>query len=442
MNNKKIAVIGLGYVGLPLAIQAAKKLPNVDVVGYDINKELVTSIKNNVSPYPDDQWFNNTFSAVQGKNFTATTNESDIAQSDITIICVPTPTNNNIPNLTYVRQAAQTAAQNSKKGQLIVLESTVNPSVTRAEILPIVEQSTKGSVGVDFFLAHCPERIDPGNQTLNVSNLNRVVGGVTLECTKTAAKFYRSIIDAEIVSLDSVEEAEFVKSWENSHRNVMIAMANQAAIICDSVGMDVNNILRGLQTKVDQFGLQLGRPGIGPGGHCIPEDIHYVIRSARSNGLDTRLLDGATDVNEHMPQYAVRKLESVLNKNQHDLRTLPVRVAVMAYKPNVAYARRSPAVDVAVSLTQKAKTVLVHDPHIESGSFPNINHVHIINDFSEFLQKCDVIFLATPHTQYFDMLDAQALRKNNVVCIFDSQNVLKAESYRQYNIAYSGVGVQ
>lgn len=255
-----IAVVGLGYVGLPLAVQAAHK--GYDVIGVDLNQRLIDMVNNHISPFANDDRFTEALKTIHPTKLHSTTSFDGVEKADVVIICVPTPTEDNIPDLSFVINATKLIAKHLRSGQLIVLESTVNPGVTRDDILPILESTSKLKCGTDFFLAHCPERIDPGNSKYYVGNLNRVVGGITAECTKRAHAFYSSIIDGEVIDLASPEEAEFVKSWENSYRNVMIAMANEAAIICDALGMDINNVLRGLQSKVDQFGLKLAKPGL------------------------------------------------------------------------------------------------------------------------------------------------------------------------------------
>lgn len=432
-----LGVMGLGYVGLPLAVQAAQK--GYDVIGVDLNDTLIEKVNNRVSPYVNDERFETALKTVEPAHLRATNDFSLLANVETIIICVPTPTENNVPDLYLVENAAKQIAKILKKGQLVVLESTVNPGVTRDIVLPILEKESGLKVGEDFYLAHCPERIDPGNDTFFVGNLNRVVGGITEACTEQAMNFYLSIIDAKITPLGSTEEAEFVKSWENSHRNVMIAMANSAAIISDALGMNIDNILEGLQSKVDQFGLKLATPGIGPGGHCIPEDIHYVIKKARENGIDTRFLDAAADLNDKMPSYAVHKLSLMTKENGEKLSDLNVSLLGLAYKPNIDDIRRSPSIEAGYDLVRSAKNVTVSDPFVPMNRVI-VKGAAIAETLEDALLTADVLFIGTGHTIYKEQLTADVLKKNGIRYVFDGRNCLDKESIVAAGISYRGIG--
>ncbi len=433
---KSVGIIGLGYVGLPLAIQSAQK--GYKVIGYDIDSLIVKNINERINPFVNDERFSNAFVSVSSSLFHATSELSELSNVDVVVICVPTPTANKIPDLTIVEDAARSVATILKTGQLILLESTVSPGVTRRIVLDILESSTGLKVGRDFNLAYCPERIDPGNQKLYVGNLNRVVGGITKDCSQKAIEFYSSIIDAEIVKLDSTEEAEFVKSWENSHRNVMIALANSAAIICDAVGMNIDNVLRGLQSKVDQFGLSLAKPGIGPGGHCIPEDIHFVIKNAREYGVDTKFLDDASEVNDKMPYYAVDQLSEMVNKNDEKLKNLNVLLLGLAYKPNVNDLRRSPAVEMGYILSREAKKLFVHDQYVKLNS-SIVPGAEIVTDLKSILKDVDIVVIGCAHDEY--LVKGLITKSNSKVrYIYDGRNCLDAEAIKKEDILYKGVG--
>lgn len=436
--TKKLAVVGLGYVGLPLAVQAAQK--GYRVYGVDKNKQLLTKISARQSPYVNDQRFASALENTPAKAFTASDSYDALEQADVVIICVPTPTNNNVPDLSLVQSAVESVATHAQPGQLIVLESTVNPGVTRDLVAPIVERVSGLHIGRDIFLAHCPERIDPGNGQWFVGNLNRVVGGITEACTAKAVEFYQSIIDARIIALGSSEEAEFTKSWENSHRNVMIALANEAAIICDALGMDVSNVMRGLQSKVDQFGLSLAQPGIGPGGHCIPEDIHYVIQKANSAGVDTNFLASAARLNDGMPAYAVESLEKMLEVDGSSLQDMTVGLAGLSYKPNVGDVRRSPALEVAKILRSKT-TLLAHEPYIDESVIQDeVANVQTTASVEELLEKADVLFVATAHAAYSQHFSTKNLQKYGVRYVLDGRNCLDREAIMAAGITYRGIG--
>lgn len=433
----KIAVIGLGYVGLPLAVQAAEK--GYEVIGIDLDKELVTLINNRQSPYVNDERFEKALSAVTSGRLTAMSSYERLGEADNIIVCVPTPTDNNIPDTSFVQRAVSSIVPYVRKGQFISIESTVNPGVTRGEVLPILQDNSDLIVGEDYFLAHCPERIDPGNAKYFVGNLNRVVGGITPVCTDRALEFYRSIIDAKIIPLGSTEEAEFVKSWENSQRNVMIAMANSAAIIADSMNMDIDNIRLGLESKIEQFGLRLAEPGIGPGGHCIPEDIHFVIGEARRHGIDTRFLDEAADLNDKMPRYAVHRLSKLALEKGEKLANLKVALLGLAYKPNVADMRRSPSIEVAYQLVRQAKEVVIHDPFVEYDKKTVIG-ASTAKTVEEAIEGADAVFIGTAHKEYVNSDMADILSKAGVKYALDGRNALDKKSLEKQGIAYSGIG--
>jgi UDP-N-acetyl-D-glucosamine dehydrogenase len=438
LNMKTVGVIGLGYVGLPLAVQAVKK--GYTVIGVDLSQELVDKVNNRQSPYVNDPRFDKALAAISTPDsLVATTDYSGLDTVDTIVICVPTPTENNVPDISFVTKAASQIAIHLRKGQLISLESTVSPGITRDEVLPILEKVSGLTVGKDFYLAHCPERIDPGNDTYFVGNLNRVVGGITDACTQRAAAFYESVVDAKIIPLASPEEAEFVKSWENSHRNVMIALANSAAIICDAVGMNIDNILMGLQSKVDQFGLKLATPGIGPGGHCIPEDIHYVIKKARQNGIDTRFLDDAAELNDKMPKYALQKLSEMTRDNNERLSDLRVALLGLAYKPNIADLRRSPAIEVGYELLRSAKSVIVHDPFVDIQP-TTIKGAEVADSLKSALKGADIVFIGAGHDVYRTTLTPKVLKQAGVRYVLDGRNCLKYEDFSNNDIQYRGIG--
>jgi UDP-N-acetyl-D-glucosamine dehydrogenase len=433
---RSVGVVGLGYVGLPLAVQAAQK--GYRVVGIDMNTDLIGMVNDRVSPFLNDDRFEIALKSLKEADLRATTDFKELSEVDSIVICVPTPTENGAPDLSYVMKAVGGVAGNLRSGQLVCLESTVNPGVTRDEILPVLEEVSSMKVGKDFFLAHCPERIDPGNPKLHVGNLNRVVGGITPACSEKAADFYKTVIDADIMQLASAEEAEFVKSWENSHRNVMIALANSAAIICDAVGMDIDNVLMGLQSKIDQFGLSLASPGIGPGGHCIPEDIHYVIKKARQNGIDTRFLDDAAELNDKMPRYAVQRLADMAKENGEELKGLQVALLGMAYKPNIADIRRSPAIEVGYELLRRAKSVTIHDPYAKLTA-TTVRGATLAKTIEEALKSADAVFIGAGHDEYVRQLDAKLLSKHGIRYVLDGRNCLKGKAFDE-GTYYRGIG--
>ena len=437
MANESLGVVGLGYVGLPLAVQAAEK--GYQVQGIDLNSDLVDKVNNRETPYVNDERFRIALEGVAKTSFTARTDYARLDEADNIAICVPTPTTNNVPDLGYVFEAARSVGQRLRPGQLVALESTINPGVTRSQVLPILQSASGLKVGEDFFLAHCPERIDPGNDRFFVGNLNRVVGGITMACTERATTLYESIIDADIVPMGSTEEAEFVKSWENSQRNLLIAAANSAAIICDALDMNVDNIQRGLESKVQQFGLSLANPDIGPGGHCIPEDIHYVIKAARQNGIKTGFLEAAAELNDDMPKYAVHSLKDMAAKNGEQLENLDVALLGLAYKPDIDDMRRSPSIEVGYELVRHTDDLIVHDPYADVQP-KTIKGAKPIKELDKALDASDVVFIGTAHTDYIEVLTAEKLKEHGIRYVFDGRNCLDREAIKAAGIQYKGIG--
>ncbi|MFZ1249545.1 MAG: nucleotide sugar dehydrogenase [Candidatus Saccharimonadales bacterium] len=435
-SQRSLAVIGLGYVGLPLAVQAAQK--GYSVTGLEISQPLIELVNARTSPYANDPRFEKALKKTSKKFLAATSDFKILKQVSTVVICVPTPTEHNIPDFSFVKNAAKQIAEHLQKGQLVILESTVSPGVTRDIVLPILQKASGMVVGKDFYLAHCPERIDPGNEKYFVGNLNRVVGGITPKCTEKAAAFYSSIIDAKIIPLGSTEEAEFVKSWENTQRNVMIALANSAAIICDGLDMDIERVLEGLQSKVDQFGLKLAQPGIGPGGHCIPEDIHYVIKRARASGIDTRFLDDAAELNDKMPQYAVHRLRTMVSKNGEKLKDMRVALLGLTYKPDISDIRRSPAIETAYVLERYAASVTAYDPYVLPKNFAH--NTHVSSSLASALKGADAIFIATAHKQFQQELTVKLLKKHHIRYVLDGRNILDKAALEKAGIHYRGIG--
>lgn len=439
VEGKRVGVIGLGYVGLPLAVQAAAK--GAIVTGFDVNESYVKSINARKSPFQNDTRFNTAFAAVSKNHFKATAVFDKLKDQDYVIICVPTPTEHGVPDLSFVISATNHVAKHLRKGQVVVLESTVNPKVTRKVMLERLEK-TGLTVGEDYFLAHCPERINPGDEKWHVGNLNRVVGGITAACTKRVADFYRSVINAEIVQLDTVEEAELVKSYENSYRNITIAAINQLALICDSMNISVANILRGMQSKVDQFGLQLPKPGMGVGGHCIPEDIRYVIESAFLSGISAPILEIAADFNDKMPLYPLKLLSNLATERGEHLEDIKLGILGLSYKEDIGDFRRSPSITLARYAVHEVKRLYVHDPHIAHAKPERIVGTKIVDDMHALLAEVDAICVATRHQEYLDLLAPDVLAKYNIKYVIDGRNCLDGALIKSAGVAYAGIGMQ
>lgn len=309
MGKKIISIIGLGYVGLPLALLASKK--GYKVYGIDIDNKKVDLINNHKSPFVDEEGEKD----LLDTNLIATTDSSKIFESEIIVICVPTPVDHDYnPDLGPVISACKSIGTNIDKSRktLIILESTVNPGVCEEVVIPTLEEITGLKAGIDFEIAHCPERINPGNKKWNVENINRVVGSLTESGLKRASEFYRSILTGTVKEMNNLKEAEACKIVENCFRDINIAFVNELAMSFDKMDIDVVNVLQGAATK--PFAFMAHFPGCGVGGHCIPVDPYYLIERAKKAGFDHRFISLARNINNNMPEYTVNLLLTALNK--------------------------------------------------------------------------------------------------------------------------------
>lgn len=423
---KKVCIIGLGYVGLPLACLCARK--GYEVAGLDTNKEKIEQINAGICPIKDE-FLQQEVSELKGKLHTTTNAAEAIPPADIIIICVPTPVDHKFhPNLEYVESAARSISQHLRKGQLIVLESTVNPGTTEETVNPILELSGL-KTGEDFYLAHCPERIDPGNKKWTISNIPRVLGGITSESAVAARQFYSSIIDAEVVVLKGLKEAEATKIMENSFRDINIAFVNEMAKSFDKAGIDITEVIKGASAK--PFAFLPHYPGCGVGGHCIPVDPYYLIDGAKKFHFEHRFLELARKINESMPEYTVSLLAEELNKIGKSINGSSIGLYGIAYKKDIDDARESPALEIARILQEKGANLVIYDPHSR--------HKNNVAGFEEFLAESDHLIIATDHTELRNA-DLQKIKENHIKIIIDGRNCLDKEKIQELGIAYKGVG--
>jgi UDP-N-acetyl-D-glucosamine dehydrogenase len=342
MNSiKKIAVVGLGYVGLPLALLAEEK--GFQVTGIDLDTKKIESLSAKKATI-DEPIINR---QIEQTRIDFTSKLSGIATMDAVIICVPTPVDGNkTPDLKPVINAVKSTAPSMKAGSLLVIESTINPGVCDELIIPLIEKESKHRVGETIHLAHCPERINPGDPKWNVSNINRVVGADSKKGLELAYEFYRTLVDAEIMKMGSLKEAEAVKIVENSFRDINIAFVNELAMSFNKLGININNVINGAATK--PFAFMPHYPGIGVGGHCIPVDPYYLIEYARGKGFNHEFLKLARSINEGMPKFVVDTIIEALikNGNPQSLKGKNAVVLGLSYKPNVADDRMSPSYSI------------------------------------------------------------------------------------------------
>jgi UDP-N-acetyl-D-glucosamine dehydrogenase len=396
-REARAGVVGLGYVGLPLAVEFARA--GVTTVGIDIDERKVTTLNQGRSYIPDVQTAQ-VAGLVKAKKLTATTDFSVIRSLDTVNICVPTPLRTTKdPDMSYVVSAAEQIAKYLHPGMLIVLESTTYPGTT-AELLQPMFEATGLKAGKDFFLAFSPERVDPANEKFNTRNTPKVVGGTTPECTRVATALYSLAVDT-VVPVSSTVVAEMVKLLENTFRAVNIGMVNELALMCDRMGIDVWEVVKAAKTK--PFGFMPFYPGPGLGGHCIPIDPFYLSWKAKQSGFEARFIELAGHVNGAMPEYVVTKVGDALNTHRKAINGSSILVLGVAYKKNIDDVRESPALDVIHLLHERGATIEYADPHVPTvrkdgwvGGFEMI----AVNLDQANLEKYDCVVILTDHAAF------------------------------------------
>jgi nucleotide sugar dehydrogenase len=423
-TKQTVAVIGLGYVGLPLAVRAVER--GYDVVGIARNQEKIDMINRGISPI-EDAGLSADMKLYKVK---ATSDQKAIAKADIILLCIPTPVDEfHNPDLTPVKEASEMAAAHAKKGALVVLESTVNPGVSEEIIRPIFEQHGF-TVGKDIFIAHCPERINPGDEKWTVKNIPRVVGSFDKKGLDLALAFYRTIVDGEIRPMKSIREAEAVKIVENSFRDINIAFVNELAKSFDVLDIDVKDVILGAATK--PFSFLAHFPSCGVGGHCIPVDPYYLIERAKQSGFDHQFLKIAREINNSMPDYTVELLQDGLNLLKMPLNGTRVGVLGIAYKANIDDVRESPSFEIIKKLKEHKAVVETFDPHVLKMSTQK--------SLASLLKKCDALILATNHREFVESLTPEFLTKNGIKAIIDGKNCLDKNAFRKSAVYYKGIG--
>ena len=385
------AVIGLGYVGLPLAMELCET--GFTVVGFDVSERVCALLMRGESHIQDVPAAQVAKHVASGK-FLATTDATRLASADTISIAVPTPlAKTRDPDMSYVVAAAETVSAQARVGMLIVLESTTYPGTTRELLQPRLE--ARGLViGRDLFLAFSPERVDPGNPVYHTKNTPKVVGGITPACTEVATAFYASTIDT-VVPVSSPEAAELVKLLENTFRSVNIGLVNEMAIVCDRLGVDIWEVIEAAATK--PFGFMKFTPGPGIGGHCIPLDPHYLAWKMRSLNYKTRFIDLASEVNSSMPDFVVDKVAWALNDEGKAVKGSAILVLGVAYKRDIDDMRESPALDVMRRLEERGARVQYHDPHV--ARFQEDGHAMASVPLTlELLAAVDAVVIITDHS--------------------------------------------
>ena len=406
-----LAVIGLGYVGLPLAIEAANN--KLKVAGYDINESIVDSLNKSSSHVEDitDKVLQDALS----KDFLITSDSSVLGESEFIVISVPTPLTDYQPDLSYVEAATKSISENLTKGQIIILESTTYPGTTLEIVKPILEKNSNLVAGEDFLLGYSPERIDPGNKDWTFKNTPKIVSGINEKSLKKISEFYNSIID-EVVEVSGTREAEMVKLIENTYRQVNIAMVNELAILSNMLDIDIWEVVDAAKTK--PFGFQSFRPGPGVGGHCIPIDPKYLSFKTRQIGQPVRFVELAQEINNSMPNYVISRISELMNKKEILLKNSKILLLGVAYKKDIGDTRESPAIDIIESLLEKSAEVSFYDPYVDELI---VNKESILKEKGlESISNFDMVIIHTPHTS-FSEIDFENIKS----LIFDTTGSFK-----------------
>ena len=388
-----LGVVGLGYVGLPLAVESANSA--LKVIGYDVNRNREKEINTGNSPIEDIS--NNELKKALN-TFQATDDPSLLSKCQHIVISVPTPLTDYQPDLSYVEAAAKTVGENLVSNQVVILESTTYPGTTLEVLVPNLEKHSSLEAGINFYVGYSPERIDPGNQEWKFKNTPKVISGINEDSLEKINSFYKKIID-ETVVVKGTREAEMVKLLENTYRHVNIALINELAMLCKMLEIDIWEVVNAAKTK--PFGFQSFTPGPGVGGHCIPVDPEYLSFKTRQIGKPVRFVELAQEINNSMPGYVISRVNELLNSKDKMLRNSKVLVLGVAYKKDISDMRESPALNILELLIEKHVEVSFYDPFVDELkiSGQKIKKETTSNNF----EKYDMLLVLTPHTEFSEI---------------------------------------
>ena len=417
-----VGVVGLGYVGLPLAVEKAKA--GFKTIGFDVQQEKVDLV-NQGHNYIGDVVDDDLVKLVNAKQLSATSDFSFVKDVDFIAICVPTPLDSHQqPDISYVKDSTIAISRYLKPGTMVVLESTTYPGTTEELIKPILEEGSGLTCGEDFYLGFSPERVDPGNKQFKTKNTPKVVGAIGKDATEVIAKMYREVLVGDVHEVSSPAVAEMEKILENTYRNINIGLVNELAILCDRMNISLWEVVDAAKTK--PYGFQAFYPGPGLGGHCIPLDPYYLTWKAREYGFHTSMIEASMMINDKMPEYCVDRAAKVLNRVKKALNGSKVLVLGVAYKADIDDYRESPAIDVIEILQREGANVDFFDPYIPKFRAHGKEYVGIADISPEVISSYDIVFVAAAHTNVdYDMIE------QNAQAIFDSKNAMKDVKNRE-----------
>jgi UDP-N-acetyl-D-glucosamine dehydrogenase len=416
ISNRRVVVVGQGYVGLPVAVRAVEV--GFDVVGFDIDKARIDCLRK-AQTYIDDITNRDLATALSTGRYLPTDDPTALAGFDIAVVCVPTPLRDGVPDLSYVEDAADVIAAYLRSGCCVVLESTSYPGTTEEIFTPILEAGSGLRAGTEFFVGYSPERIDPGNEIWRFHNTPKIIAGVNQVSLQALQDFYGRLVE-QTVPVSRPREAELAKLLENTFRHVNIALVNELAIYCYSLGLDVWSVIDAANTK--PFGFMRFTPGPGVGGHCLPIDPSYLSWQARrSLGYAFRFVEIANDVNDHMPDYVVSRVVSCLNQQRKCVNGSRILLVGLAYKRNSRDTRQSPAIAVAKRLDDLGADLRAIDPLIDVEEIPN--YIRMVPCQSHQVTKADLVIVLADH----DAIDWQ-LFERHAERVLDTRNRLRSPS--------------
>ena len=411
-----VGVVGLGYVGLPLAVEKAKA--GFKTIGFDVQEEKVKMV-NEGHNYIGDVVNEDLKELVESGMMKATSDFSFVKDVDFIAVCVPTPLDKHQePDISYVKSSTEAISKHLSRDTMVVLESTTYPGTTEELLLPILEEGSGLKCGEDFYLGFSPERVDPGNLIYKTKNTPKVVGAVGKDATEVISAMYREVLEGEIYEVSSPAIAEMEKILENTYRNINIGLVNELAILCNKMGISLWEVIDAAKTK--PYGFQAFYPGPGLGGHCIPLDPYYLTWKAREFGFHTSMIESSMIINDKMPEYTVDRAASVLNEHKKALNGSKVLVLGVAYKNNIDDYRESPALNVIDILKERGAVTDFYDPWIPKYKRNGEWHEGISEINADIIKGYDLILVATAHDAY----DYEMIRKN-AVAIFDTRNAFK-----------------
>lgn len=411
-----VGVIGLGYVGLPLAVEKANV--GFKTIGFDIQEEKVDLV-NRGHNYIGDVVDSELEVLVKNGMLSATTDYSFIEAVDFVAICVPTPLDPyKQPDISYVKASGIEIAKHLTKGTIVVLESTTYPGTTEELLLPILEEGSGLKCGEDFYLAFSPERVDPGNLIYKTKNTPKVVGGVGKDSTEIAASMYRAVLNSDVFEASSPKVAEMEKILENTYRNINIGLANEMAIICNKMGINVWEVIEAAKTK--PYGFQAFYPGPGLGGHCIPLDPYYLTWKAKEYDYHTQLIETSGIINDSMPDYVIKRASKILNRFKKSLNGSKILILGVAYKQDIDDYRESPALKVIENFEKEGSIVEYYDSFIKEYKYKGQVKIGKAELTEELLKETDLIVVTTNHSN----VDYDFVQENSIV-IFDTKNAMK-----------------